>query len=472
MCLFVNTLKPEVTLRIWDMFLNEGSKVLFRIAAALFKVYEKDLLAVKDAGDLFTALRKVGKDVVDADILIAAAYKSYQPINPAIARDRASSSGGNSGKFGGGSLKNQANLTALLLATAPPPSSSSTKNASSSSNNTSSSSSGTSTKLSSTSPAFSSLKKTLKEFNPRLLIQSDAGKVPSLLQGVGLAHVGPIPERPTVQRYESVTDINSYVWDLSDGTLTIELDQEMLKAAKHMSDTLLSVEVYQLSQQNTDALITAGAGGGGEEVKPETEGEEGLSNNGASPQDNQQQQQQQQLASSHQDPDLINSADSYDQSLFTEPHSLLGKIRDSQVGPGLLAGVDSHLKGKRNRTFKPGEFTFTRADIAVWRNTFRPGLQERYERMEKARKEYTQRKNSIINKESTSPRTPTSPISISTPAPNSSTTPREGGGGAAATVRKSIEGKLPTTPLVDIEAIKINYDVDHQFEKEDAKETS
>ena len=27
MCLFVNTLRHEVTLRIWDMFFNEGSKV-------------------------------------------------------------------------------------------------------------------------------------------------------------------------------------------------------------------------------------------------------------------------------------------------------------------------------------------------------------------------------------------------------------------------------------------------------------
>jgi len=25
MCLFVNTLRPEIALRVWDMFLNEGS---------------------------------------------------------------------------------------------------------------------------------------------------------------------------------------------------------------------------------------------------------------------------------------------------------------------------------------------------------------------------------------------------------------------------------------------------------------
>ena len=47
MCIFVNTLRPEVTLRIWDMFFNEGSKVLFRIAGALFKLHERELVAVK-----------------------------------------------------------------------------------------------------------------------------------------------------------------------------------------------------------------------------------------------------------------------------------------------------------------------------------------------------------------------------------------------------------------------------------------
>jgi len=55
MCLFVNTLRPEVTLRIWDIFFNEGSKVLFRIAAALFKLHEKQLVAVK-ASDIVHAL--------------------------------------------------------------------------------------------------------------------------------------------------------------------------------------------------------------------------------------------------------------------------------------------------------------------------------------------------------------------------------------------------------------------------------
>lgn len=77
MCLFVNTLRPEVTLRVWDMLFNEGSKVLFRIGIALIKMHEKEILSVKDSGDLIVLLNRIGFDIVDADILISFAYKSF-----------------------------------------------------------------------------------------------------------------------------------------------------------------------------------------------------------------------------------------------------------------------------------------------------------------------------------------------------------------------------------------------------------
>ena len=82
----------KVTLRIWDMFLNEGSKVLFRIAAALFSINEKRLLAVKDAADLFGVLHKIGKDIINPDQLISTAYPKYRPT-PTARPQRSSSSG-------------------------------------------------------------------------------------------------------------------------------------------------------------------------------------------------------------------------------------------------------------------------------------------------------------------------------------------------------------------------------------------
>lgn len=79
MCLFVNTFRPEVTLRIWDMLFNEGSKVLFRIGIAMLRMREKEILAVRDAGELVVFLNNIGKDIVDADALISCAYKAFNP---------------------------------------------------------------------------------------------------------------------------------------------------------------------------------------------------------------------------------------------------------------------------------------------------------------------------------------------------------------------------------------------------------
>lgn len=81
MCLFVNTLRPEVTLRVWDMFFCEGSKVLFRISAALLKKNESALIAAssRDCTELFLEMKNIGRNELDADALISMAYKSYIP---------------------------------------------------------------------------------------------------------------------------------------------------------------------------------------------------------------------------------------------------------------------------------------------------------------------------------------------------------------------------------------------------------
>ena len=68
MCLFVNTLRPEPVLRIWDIFLNEGNHVLFRFAAALFKIAEKQILASEELGDVFQIFREIGLSIMDPGI--------------------------------------------------------------------------------------------------------------------------------------------------------------------------------------------------------------------------------------------------------------------------------------------------------------------------------------------------------------------------------------------------------------------
>jgi hypothetical protein len=113
LCLFVNTLKPEVTLRCWDVFLNEGSKALFRIAEALFILNEQRIISTlthgtngsngssnasshgthTNAGELFKLLRDIGSAINDPDLLIATAYPSYRPsMTPLFSANPASAS--------------------------------------------------------------------------------------------------------------------------------------------------------------------------------------------------------------------------------------------------------------------------------------------------------------------------------------------------------------------------------------------
>jgi hypothetical protein len=54
--LFVNTLPFHTALRVWDVFLHEGVKVLFRIGVAIMKELEPKLLVTEDFGTLFTML--------------------------------------------------------------------------------------------------------------------------------------------------------------------------------------------------------------------------------------------------------------------------------------------------------------------------------------------------------------------------------------------------------------------------------
>lgn len=52
-------------LQIWDSFLYEGSKVLFRYAIALFKSNEEQLLKLDSHSALFNQIRRMGKLAYD-----------------------------------------------------------------------------------------------------------------------------------------------------------------------------------------------------------------------------------------------------------------------------------------------------------------------------------------------------------------------------------------------------------------------
>ena len=60
----------QTMLRIWDTFLYEGSKVLFRFAIAIFKFNEEELLACGTSIGIFNKLRTLCQNATDIDRLV------------------------------------------------------------------------------------------------------------------------------------------------------------------------------------------------------------------------------------------------------------------------------------------------------------------------------------------------------------------------------------------------------------------
>ncbi|QDZ24491.1 Rab-GTPase-TBC domain-containing protein [Chloropicon primus] len=57
LCLYCKSLPSETVARIWDSFLLEGPKVLFRVALAIIKLSKKQVLACTNPGDVLTTLK-------------------------------------------------------------------------------------------------------------------------------------------------------------------------------------------------------------------------------------------------------------------------------------------------------------------------------------------------------------------------------------------------------------------------------
>lgn len=75
MSCFIGTLPIETTLRVWDSFFYEGSKTLFRIALAIFKVGEQEIRAVNDPMEIFQVVQTIPRRLVDANALMEACFK-------------------------------------------------------------------------------------------------------------------------------------------------------------------------------------------------------------------------------------------------------------------------------------------------------------------------------------------------------------------------------------------------------------
>ncbi|KAI5867363.1 TBC domain-containing protein [Durotheca rogersii] len=75
MSCYIGTLPIESTLRVWDVFFYEGSKTLFRIALAIFKMGENEIKAVGDPMEIFQVVQTIPRRLVDANRLIEACFR-------------------------------------------------------------------------------------------------------------------------------------------------------------------------------------------------------------------------------------------------------------------------------------------------------------------------------------------------------------------------------------------------------------
>lgn len=70
MSIFIGSLPQETTLRVWDVFFYEGPKTFFRVALAIFKASEREILAVSDPMEVFQIIQTVPKKLLDANTLM------------------------------------------------------------------------------------------------------------------------------------------------------------------------------------------------------------------------------------------------------------------------------------------------------------------------------------------------------------------------------------------------------------------
>ncbi|CAM0955122.1 unnamed protein product [Alopecurus aequalis] len=80
--IFTNVLPWESVLRVWDVLLFDGNRVmLFRTALALLEFYGPALVTTKDAGDAVTLLQSLAGSTFDSSQLVLTARMGYQSVN-------------------------------------------------------------------------------------------------------------------------------------------------------------------------------------------------------------------------------------------------------------------------------------------------------------------------------------------------------------------------------------------------------
>ncbi|XP_064087221.1 TBC1 domain family member 2B-like isoform X1 [Macrobrachium nipponense] len=90
LCIYIDIIPPVTYLTIWDSFLYEGSKVLFRYALAILKLCEEGVLERCDYMEIFSFLRSVPEPITDIPRLQEAAFHWVNPLSMKYLRNRRS----------------------------------------------------------------------------------------------------------------------------------------------------------------------------------------------------------------------------------------------------------------------------------------------------------------------------------------------------------------------------------------------
>ncbi|XP_034032340.1 TBC1 domain family member 2B [Thalassophryne amazonica] len=77
---FVDSVVSDILFKIWDAFLYEGPKIIFRFALALFKLKEEEFLKLQDSTAIFKYLRCFTRTILDSRKLMSIAFVDMNPF--------------------------------------------------------------------------------------------------------------------------------------------------------------------------------------------------------------------------------------------------------------------------------------------------------------------------------------------------------------------------------------------------------
>ncbi|XP_030621587.1 TBC1 domain family member 2B [Chanos chanos] len=77
---FVDSVVSDILFKIWDAFLYEGPKIIFRFALALFKYKEEEFLKLQDSMAIFKYLRYFTHTILNARKLMSMAFVDMNPF--------------------------------------------------------------------------------------------------------------------------------------------------------------------------------------------------------------------------------------------------------------------------------------------------------------------------------------------------------------------------------------------------------